>query len=189
MLKKLLSLQMAEVVTDKATLIYDADKLEVGIEVYVADETNEDKVKPAEDGEYITENETVIVVKEGKVAEIIEKTVEETSVEDTNVEDTNVEETIEVETEQELLEPAEEPIDEVIIDEVVEMPSEKLDEILMLITELTNKVNTLEGKIGEMEERLLKVETEPIAEPITENETIEEETKLSKLSYLRKNKK
>lgn len=183
MLKKLLSLQMAEVVTDKATLIYDAEKLEVGIEVYVADETNEDKVKPAEDGEYIAENETVIVVKEGKVAEIIEKEVVE---EETSEEDTNVEETVEVEAEEELLEPVEDPIDEVIVDEVVEMPSEKLDEILMLITELTNKVNTLEGKIGEMEERLLKVETEPIAEPITEDETIVEETKLSKLSYLRK---
>lgn len=164
MLKSMLSIQLSEVVTDKATLIYDANTLEVGVEVFVMGDTEEPV--PAEDGEYITEEGVTIVVKEGKVSEIIEK--EEEVVEEKLVE-----------------EPAENPVEEEVIEEVTEIPTDKLEEILEVISALNNKVSTLEGKITELEERLAKVETEPIAEPIVE-ETVVEETKMSKLSYLKK---
>lgn len=165
MLKSMLSIQLSEVVTDKATLIYDANTLEVGVEVFVMGDTEEPV--PAEDGEYITEEGVTIVVKEGKVSEIIEK--EEEVVEEELVE-----------------EPAENPVEEEeVIEEVTEIPTDKLEEILEVISALNNKVSALEGKITELEERLAKVETEPIAEPIVE-ETVVEETKMSKLSYLKK---
>lgn len=164
MLKSMLSIQLSEVVTDKATLIYDANTLEVGVEVFVMGDTEEPV--PAEDGEYITEEGVTIVVKEGKVSEIIEK--EEEVVEEKLVE-----------------EPAENPVEEEVIEEVTEIPTDKLEEILEVISALNNKVSALEGKITELEERLAKVETEPIAEPIVE-ETVVEETKMSKLSYLKK---
>lgn len=177
MLKKLLSIKMAEVVTDKATLIYDAEELIVGTEVYITDEEAEDKVKPAEDGEYITD-EVTIIVKDGKVAEIIEKEVEKPSEEETIVEEVEAEIIIE--------EPATEPIEEdVIVEEITEISTDKLEEILETITALNNKVNALEGKITELEERLAKVEKEPIANPV-EEDVIVEETKMSKLSYLKK---
>ena len=69
--KMLLALQETE--TDKAKLIHEGD-LEIGIEVFVEDESGE--LVPAADGEYATEDK-VIVVSEGKVAEIKNKEVED----------------------------------------------------------------------------------------------------------------
>ena len=69
-LKKVLSLQFGEVKTDKAVLIWDGDAdLKAGDEVFVAVE-GEDEPRPAEDGEYITEDGKTIVVVDGAVAEI-----------------------------------------------------------------------------------------------------------------------
>ena len=64
-LKKLLQ-EFAEVETNKGTL-YTEGELEVGVEVFDADDN------PVEDGEYETE-EKVIVIADGKVTEIREKT-------------------------------------------------------------------------------------------------------------------
>lgn len=58
-------LQLAEIETDKAMLIVESDLAE-GVEVFVE---NEDGYVPAPDGEYVAEDK-VIVVAEGKVAEI-----------------------------------------------------------------------------------------------------------------------
>lgn len=80
-LKSLLSVSLAEVVTDKATLVYDGELAE-GIEVFVKDEEAEDGVKPAEDGTYETETQ-IIEVAEGKITKITEKEKEnETPAED-----------------------------------------------------------------------------------------------------------
>lgn len=65
--KMVLSFEQTE--TDKGVLIYEGE-LAVGTEVFIEDEQGE--LKPAEDGEYLFE-EKVIVVAEGKVAEIKEK--------------------------------------------------------------------------------------------------------------------
>lgn len=66
--------KFAEIETDKGNLIYEGDFVE-GVEVFVE---KEGEIVPAEDGEYIYEEKTVIV-KEGKVESIkeAEKPVEE----------------------------------------------------------------------------------------------------------------
>ena len=182
MLKALLDLKMSEVITDKATLIYDADILEVGVEVFVQDPENADKVIPAEDGEYtIEEEKKIVVVKDGKVAEVKEMEQAEETTETTETTDT----TEVVEAEAVVETPAEDPIAEEVIEETED--DKRLVEILNTVTELTNRLSALEGKLTEMEERLSKVEGEPAAEPIEdENKPAEEEVKASRLSYLKK---
>lgn len=64
--KMVLSFEQTE--TDKGVLVHEGD-LEVGKEVFIEDEQGE--LQPAADGEYIHEEE-VIIVAEGKVAEIRE---------------------------------------------------------------------------------------------------------------------
>ena len=167
---------MSEVITDKATLIYDADILEEGVEVFVQDPENADKVIPAEDGEYtIEEEKKIVVVKDGKVAEVKEMEQAEETTETTEV----VEAEVIAET------PAEDPIAEEVTEETED--DKRLVEILNTVTELTNRLSALEGKLTEMEERLSKVEGQPAAEPIEdENKPAEEEVKASRLSYLKK---
>ena len=180
MLKALLDLKMSEVITDKATLIYDADILEEGVEVFVQDPENADKVIPAEDGEYtIEEEKKIVVVKDGKVAEVKEA---ETATEETT-ETTDTTEVVEAEVITET--PAENPIAEEVTEETE--TEKRLSEILDTVTELANRLSALEGKLTEMEERLSKVEGQPAAEPIEdENKPAEEEVKASRLSYLKK---
>ena len=182
MLKALLDLKMSEVITDKATLIYDADILEEGVEVFVQDPENADKVIPAEDGEYtIEEEKKIVVVKDGKVAEVKEMEQVEETTETTETTDT----TEVVEAEEIVNTPAEDPIAEEVTEETED--DKRLVEILNTVTELTNRLSALEGKLTEMEERLSKVEGEPAAEPIEdENKPAEEEVKASRLSYLKK---
>ena len=182
MLKALLDLKMSEVITDKATLIYDADILEEGVEVFVQDPENADKVIPAEDGEYtIEEEKKIVVVKDGKVAEVKEMEQAEETTETTDTTDTT--EVVEAEVIAET--PAEDPIAEEVTEETED--DKRLIEMLDTITELSNRLAALEGKLTEMEERLSKVEGQPAAEPIEdENKPAEEEVKASRLSYLKK---
>ena len=182
MLKALLDLKMSEVITDKATLIYDADILEEGVEVFVQDPENADKVIPAEDGEYtIEEEKKIVVVKDGKVAEVKEMEQAEETTETTETTDTT--EVVEAEVITET--PAEDPIAEEVTEETED--GKRLSEILDTVTELANRLSALEGKLTEMEERLSKVEGQPAAEPIEdENKPAEEEVKASRLSYLKK---
>ena len=72
---------LASVATDNGELLYDGE-LEVGTEVFVADA--EGNQTPAPDGDYALENGNVIVVADGKVAEIVESK-EETAAEDEEV--------------------------------------------------------------------------------------------------------
>ena len=182
MLKALLDLKMSEVITDKATLIYDADILEEGVEVFVQDPENADKVIPAEDGEYtIEEEKKIVVVKDGKVAEVKEMEQAEETTETTETPEAT--EVVEAEVVTET--PAEDPIAEEVTEETE--AEKRLSEILDTVTELANRLSALEGKLTEMEERLSKVEGEPAAEPIEdENKPAEEEVKASRLSYLKK---
>jgi hypothetical protein len=179
MLKSMLSIKLSEVITDKGTLIYDAETLEIGVEVFVTNENGE--IEKAEDGEYVGEEVTIVVV-DGKVAEIIEKAVEEEVEKSNEEEETIVEETILEETIVE--ETIVDPIEEEVVEENVEIPSDKLEEILETLTSLNNKILSLEGKITELEERLMKVEKEPATNPIEEEEV--ETLKMSRLSYLKK---
>ena len=83
--------KFAEVVTDKATLIYDGELVE-GVEVSVENEAGE--IVPAEDGEYKTETQ-IIKVEGGKVTTIEDIEVEEEEKEEP-VEEPTVEEPIEM---------------------------------------------------------------------------------------------
>lgn len=62
-------LQLSETSTDKGVLVAD-NELAIGTEVFIANEEGE--LVTAPDGEYETES-TIIIVKDGKVAEINEK--------------------------------------------------------------------------------------------------------------------
>lgn len=84
--------KFAEVVTDKATLIYDGE-LVAGVEVSVENEAGE--IVPAEDGEYKTETQ-VITVEGGKVTKIEDIEVEEEPTEEPTTEEPTVEEPIEM---------------------------------------------------------------------------------------------
>lgn len=67
--------ELASVATDKGDLLYDGE-LEVGTEVFVADEEGNQVAAP--DGDYTLDNGNVIKVAEGKVSEIVEAEPEET---------------------------------------------------------------------------------------------------------------
>lgn len=173
-LKSILELQLGEIATDKATLVFDGELAE-GIEVFVKDENEE--LIPAEDGEYKAE-EKVITVAEGKVAKIedIEKPAEET-------EEKPAEENLETEV------PAEKPVDEQEVetpadDERIAALETKVAEILEGIERVLNTASALEGRIADVEEKIAKLDTTPAEEPI--DETHEEEVHQSKMSYLRK---
>ena len=60
-------LNLASVETDKGVLIYEGELVE-GVEVFIE---KEGEFVPADDGEYIVEDKTIVVA-EGKVKEIIE---------------------------------------------------------------------------------------------------------------------
>lgn len=157
-LKKLLA-QFGSIETNNGILDYEGDELEVGIEVTI-------EGNPAPDGEYETDNQ-VIVVSEGKVAEIRDK---EQPAEEAPAEEAPAEE---VEAEEEI--PAEEA-DEVeeIIDEVEEA-AEDVEEAAEEGRDLAAEIDALLARIAELEAKiaeLTKVDEQPGIE-----ETFEAQTK------------
>lgn len=165
-LAKLL-LQFATIKTDKAVLEYDGEELAVGTEVFITDENGERK--PAEDGNYVTEDEKTIVVADGKVTEILEKENEVEPEEEAPADETNEEVTAEEET------PAEEVSEEV----VEEVPSEESNDLTERLTALEAKVKELiaiveklveksETDSNAVEERLSKIEKMSAAKPVEE---------------------
>lgn len=148
-------LSLSSIKTDKGILEYEADELRVGVDVFATDENGERK--PIEDGEYTTEDGTIITVKDGKVDTIIEVVEEPT--EEEPVAEEEMEE-----------EPTEEPVEEPTTEE-----EEKVDEIAEIkkqIEELTAMVEKIMEKIGEnntkVEERLSKIEKMTTSKPIEE---------------------
>lgn len=126
-------LKLAEIATDKATLIIEGE-LEVGKPVFV--ETEEGPIEAA-DGEYTVEDGTVIVVEAGVITEV--RPVEEAPIEE--------------ELEEEEL-PAEEPNAE------VEELKARIAELEALIAEKDARIAELEGTVEEQEEKLkMSVET------------------------------
>lgn len=169
-----LLLHFATVKTDKAVLEYDAEELVVGTDVFVTDENGERK--PAEDGNYVTEDEKTIVVADGKVAEILEK---EEEVEPT--EEPVEEPTEEVTAEEEVTEetPAEEPTEEEPTNDSEESNEEPKDELAEKVTALEAKVEELIAIVEKLvekseadnvavEERLSKIEKMSAAKPVEE---------------------
>ena len=155
-----LLLTFGTIKTDKAVLEYEGEELEVGAKVYVLDEEG-NKVAAA-DGDYLTEDNKKIVVKDGEVAEIADVT-EEPAEEETKEEEV---ETAEEETKEEEQEPAE--------DKVAEL-EKKVAELETIIEGILEKI---EKDNSNVEARLSKVEK------MSASKTIEEEfeatTKTSK---------
>ena len=159
-LAKLL-IKYSVVKTDKAVLEYDGEELVAGMDVYITDE--EGNKVPAEDGEYVTEDNKTITVKDGKVESIVDKAAEVDAEEDEKKEDEPMVE-----------EPMEEPMpedkkeDEVSLEDV----NTAIGEMRKEIDELYKIVDSLLQKVGETrdeaDERLKKLECKSLAKPASE---------------------
>lgn len=179
MLKSILSLKMGEIATDKATLVWDGEgELEAGMEVFVI---VDGEPVPAEDGDYTTEDGKVIVVAEGKVAEIKDNEAEVAP------EEEPAEEPAEMAEENEEPAPADEPEnteEEPAEEDRVAALEEKVNAIVEAMNQFVNSIASLEARIAEVEGKLAKVEA-PAAEPVDEEPIAEKEQK-SILSLIKK---
>lgn len=158
-LKRLL-MEFNNLSTDKAELYWEEDsELMVGYKVFVEDA--EGNKVPAEDGEYVSD-ENVIEVEGGVVTEIKSKEAEETPAEEEKKEEVPAEEE---KKEEELEAPAEE---EVKVEEEVETPAEETPAEEDKTAELEKRVADLEAKIAELESKLVEIATAPAAEPVVD---------------------
>lgn len=145
---KLFSLlcQFESIKTDKGELVVDKT-LEEGVEAYIGE-------NPAEDGEYVLEDERIVLIKDGKVAEIKDKEVEEEKKDE--VEDIKEDVKEEVNAEETVKE------DEVVNEEVKEETTEdKVD-----VEALKKENEELKAKIVELEEKIKELNEKPVDAPI-----------------------
>ena len=133
-------LQLAEISTDKGTLIIEGE-LSEGVEVFVE---SEEGFAPAADGEYIYED-MLIVVAEGKISELRKK----------RGEDEPAEETPKAEEQPEEIKEEKQPAEEAKGESEPE-PDEKDAKI----AELQDKLNELEAIIAERDARIAELEAE-----------------------------
>lgn len=160
-LAKLL-IKYSVVKTDKAVLEYEGEDLVAGMDVVITDE--EGNKVPAEDGEYVTEDNKVITIKDGKVESIIDKAADVEAEEEEKKEDEPMEE------------PAkdEEPMPEDKKDEEVNLEdvNTAIDELRKEVDELYKLIDGLMAKVGETrdeaDERLKKLECKSLAKPASE---------------------
>lgn len=143
--KMLLNLKMVE--SDKGTLIIESD-LAVGVEVSIEDA--EGNVIPAQDGEYIIDNQKV-EIKDGKIE---------------SIEVLEPEPTPEPEPEPMAEEPTPEPIKENEPDE----KDLKIEELEGLLKDRDAVIEELTAKIKELEDKLNK----PVEEPVKMSATVQE---------------
>ena len=184
----LLDVKMGEIVAKENTLIFDGEEYAVGTEVFVKDNENEGEVITAPDGDYTIveggKDVKIIVVSEGKIAEI--KEIETETEPETPEIETEVEAETITETEIEVL-PADETEntveDETKQEDEIQILKDRVEEMTKGIAEMLNKIAALESKVEVLEGKMAKVEAEPAADPV---EDPVEEAKMSRLSYLRK---
>ena len=176
-IKCALALDVKEISTDKGILLYDAEEIKEGVEVFIKDETEE--LKPAEDGTYAAEDGTIYEVAEGKISTITPK--EEEVKEE-------IKEEVKAESEEVIVEPIEDEGKEeekVDIETAIKDLTEKVAKMTEALTEITNSLNALKGEYEELKAKVEKLEGEPAAEPI-EEVVVEEPVKASRMSYLKK---
>ena len=163
-LAKLL-IKYSVVKTDKAVLEYDGNDLVAGMDVYITDE-NGDKV-PAEDGEYVTEDNKTITVKDGKVESIVDKAAEVDAEEDEKKEDEPMVEQMPT-AEEPMPEDKKEDEENVSLEDVNTAISEmrkEIDELYKIVDSLLKKVGETRD---EADERLKKLECKSLAKPASE---------------------
>lgn len=146
---KLFSLlcQFESIKTDKGELVVDKT-LEEGVEAYIGE-------NPAEDGEYVLEDNRIVVIKDGKVAEIKEKEVEDEKKDE--VEDIKEDIKEEVNAEETVKE------DEVVEDTEVK---EQTTEEEVDVEALKKENEELKAKIVELEEKIKELNEKPVDAPI-----------------------
>ena len=163
-LAKLL-LKHSAISTDKAVIEYDGEELAEGVEVYSTDENGE-KVAVA-DGQYTTEDNKVITVKDGKVESIIE--VEETveAEEEEKKDDTNEQKEVvdEQPTDSVNEDETEEEVKLEDVNSEIETLKKEIAELYAIVEELVKKVG---DEVGETDERLKKLECKSQAKPVVE---------------------
>ena len=151
-LKRLL-MEFNNLSTDKAELYWEEDsELMVGYKVFVEDA--EGNKIPAEDGEYISD-ENKIKVENGMVTEIEAKDAEDTVEEEKKEEETPMEEVPAEEEPKEEEAPKEEAPEEA--------PKEE-DKT----AELEKRIADLEAKLAELETKLVEIATAPAAAPVVD---------------------
>lgn len=162
----IIEVEFESIKTDKAVLQYDGE-LAVDIEIFVIDEATGERV-PAADGEYVTEENKVITVADGKVISIVEKeeTPEETPAEAENPTEDVVAEDAPEGTEGETTEDA--PKEET--DEVAELKT-RIDVLEETVAKL---IELIDGMKKETEEKFSKIS---LAKPATEEFEQVKETK------------
>lgn len=125
-------MKFAEVKTDKGSLIYDG---ELTLETPVQIEDAEGNIVAAPDGDYTLEDGRVVVVTEGKVAEIKEAPIEE--------------ETVEEVLEEEI--PTDESADKIAdLEAIIAEQEAVIDELKAQIKELEDKINAPKEESIEM---------------------------------------
>lgn len=147
--KMLLNFKMIE--SDKGTLIIDSE-LAVGAEISIEDENG--NVIPAEDGEYIIDNQKV-EIRDGKIESI---------------------ETIEPEQPEETETETEEKLEEV---PATEEPSNEPDEKDLRIAELEGLLKDRDAIIEELTQKLKELEeklNKPVEDPVKLSATAKEKT-------------
>lgn len=150
--KILLNFKIVE--SDKGNLIIDSE-LAIGAEISIEGENGE--VIPAEDGEYIIDNQK-ITVEGGKVASIEPIESEETIEEETTETEEKLEEETATETETETNEPDEKDL--------------RIAELEGLLKDRDAIIEELTAKLKELEEKLNK----PVEEPVKMAATVKEKT-------------
>lgn len=167
--------KFVEVETNNGILIIDGDA-EVGKEVFIE---GEEGVDPAADGEYVSEDKVIVIV-DGKIAEINDKPAEEPETEEPKEEPE-----AEPENEPEA-EPAEEKPEEV--EEPKEEPAEEPqpDEKDAKIAELEAKIAELEAENAELKAQLESAKEE-MSKPVkTETKMAKDAPKSKVINYLNK---
>lgn len=161
-LAKLL-IKYSVVKTDKAVLEYDGEELVAGMDVYVTDEEGSKVL--AEDGEYVTEDNKTITVKDGKVESIVDPVAEVDAEEEEKKEDEPMEEP---NKEEEPMPEDDKKEDEVNLEDV----NTAISELRKEVDELYKIVDSILQKVGEnrdeADERLKKLECKSVAKPAYE---------------------
>lgn len=159
-LAKLL-IKYSVVKTDKAVLEYDGENLVAGMDVFITNSEG-DKV-PAEDGEYITEDNKTITVANGRVESIIDPVAEVDAVEEEPISEEKVVEEPVAEDEKD-----EKEEEKVSLEDV----NTKIDELRKEVDELYKIIDSILKKVGETrdeaDERFKKLEEMSLAKPASE---------------------